>query len=117
LSNSRDFRSLKKTGAEVVYICNLFTEPGSTHDYTASDHVQKLIEYSVPIDTVLVHKNGVNENVLSTYAKEGKFPVQYDKSSLSGLKIIEGNFVVRDEVPLRHSDETGEVLMELLNSL
>jgi len=65
-----------------------------------------------------VHKNGVNGNVLSAYEKEGKFPVVYDRDRLKGLvlDVIEGNFVL-NEVPLRHSDETGEVLMELLNSL
>ena len=31
--------------AKKVYICNLMTQAGETHDYTASDHVQAIYDH------------------------------------------------------------------------
>jgi len=108
---------LRNCESRKVYVCNLFTEPGSTHGYTVSRHIKTLKDYGVNIDTVLVHTDGLSSNVIGAYEREGKHPVVYNKDDVSRLaeNVIEGSFVVKNEVPLRHSDRTGEVLWELLN--
>jgi len=109
--------ALRNTRGRKVYVCNLFTEPGSTHGYTTSYHIRALRNHGVDVDTILVHTAGLDQNVLESYRKEEKYPVVYDRGKVKGLvdRIVEGDFVRRDEAPLRRSDVTGEVLWQLLN--
>ena len=45
LLNKELNEAIKNSKAEKMYICNLFTQPGETDNYTVSDHVKKIEEY------------------------------------------------------------------------
>ena len=108
---------LARTGGKKVYVCNVLTEPGSTHRYPVSEHIRALQRHGVTIDTVLVHTGGLTEDVVRKYESEGKYPVDYDRDVVLdlGLSVIEGDFAVQGMIPVRHSEATGKTLFGLLN--
>ncbi len=110
--------ALRDSRGQKVYVCNVLTEPGSTHDYTVTRHLEALRDHGINIKTILVHVGGLTEDVIDAYAREEKHPVEYDEDRVVslGVNIIKGNFVVPDGIPVRHSDNTGETLWRLLSN-
>ena len=47
--------------AKKVYICNLMTQAGETHDFTASDHVRAIYDHMERpfINTILVNNEDI----------------------------------------------------------
>ena len=44
---------INKAKAEKVYICNLFTQPGETDDFTVKDHIDYIEKYALSITEYL----------------------------------------------------------------
>lgn len=82
-------KAILDSRAKKVYICNLMTQAGETGNYTASDHVQALIDHMGEnfIDTVLISKEEIPENVQYLYKQEKASPVKIDVEVLETLNI------------------------------
>lgn len=110
--------ALRKTKAKVVYVCNVMTQAGETTNYTASDHIQAIIDHIGQgcIHSVLVHNKPIEEEYRKKYAEENAAPVVYDNDRLfnMGLDIIEADIIDHSKKMLRH--DTGKVA-KLLYSL
>ena len=95
---------IDKSKAKILYVCNMFTQPGETDNYTASKHVNVLNSYlgKRKIE-VLIANNGVipNDFLVRYHTEEQKDPVIIDKEKLK-LKLIEDNFVTIDNGTLKH---------------
>ncbi|MCB9893383.1 MAG: uridine diphosphate-N-acetylglucosamine-binding protein YvcK [Planctomycetes bacterium] len=100
--------ALMKTPAVVGYICNIMTQPGETQDFSASRHVEVLIEHTNEnlIDFVVVNTGKVPDALAAAYAAEHSTPVAADLDKLTTLKgsprIITGDLVKADHV-VRHN--------------
>ncbi|KHD44038.1 YvcK family protein [Streptococcus hongkongensis] len=90
--------ALKRTKAEVVYICNIMTQHGETEHFSDSDHISVLNRHLGQdlIDTVLVNI----EKVPQDYMDKNKFDeylvqVEHDFAGLTNeaKKIISSNFL------------------------
>lgn len=48
--------AIKDSGAPVIYVCNVMTQPGETTDYSAGDHLKAILKHSMRglVDYVLV---------------------------------------------------------------
>lgn len=70
-----------------VYICNLMTQAGETHDFTASDHVKAIYEHMKCsfIDTILVNNEDIPSHIQKRYKEELAQPVRYDLQKLYEL--------------------------------
>lgn len=89
--------AITASGAELVYVINLFTKRGQTDGFTATDHVREVTKYAgrAP-DHILVHEGPFSEDVLSWYAKEGERPVEDDlgedvracRASLASVQVV-----------------------------
>ena len=102
--------AVKKTKAEVVYICNIMTQKGETDHFTDADHVRVLNRHlgEKVIDTVLVNIQEWNE--ISQ-------PVTHDFAGLreQGCRVISANFLrLRDNGAFHDRDK---VVNELINRL
>lgn len=95
---------IDKSSAKILYVCNMFTQPGETDNYTASKHVNVLNSYlgKRKIE-VLIANNGVipNDFLVRYHTEEQKDPVLIDKENLK-LKLIEDDFVTIDNGTLKH---------------
>ncbi|SFM22111.1 conserved hypothetical protein, cofD-related [Gracilibacillus orientalis] len=111
--------ALRKTKAKVVYVCNVMTQAGETNHYTASDHVQAIMDHigTGCLQSVIVHNKTIARNVQMVYAEENAEPVKYDLDRLRqmGLEIIEEDIVKERNHSLRHdTDKVANVLYSLM---
>lgn len=106
-----------RSKAKKVYICNLMTQAGETSNYTASNHVQALIDHMEGnfLDTVLISKEEIPENVQSLYKQEKASPVKIDIETLEslGIDIVKKDIAVVYEGAVRHdATEVAKWLVE-----
>src|SRR5690625_3776561 len=101
--------TLKQTAGKVVYVCNVMTQVGETTNYTASDHVQAIVDHigADIIDAIIVHNEPISKAMRTLYAEEQSEPVVLDKQRLIdlGLEVIEGDIIDQAKPYLRHDTE------------
>lgn len=72
--------AISKSQAKKIYVCNIMTQPGETTGYTASEHIQAIIDhagYPNIIDSVLVN-NSLPDDLSPDYEQANSFPVIVD---------------------------------------
>ncbi|WP_295729611.1 YvcK family protein [uncultured Limosilactobacillus sp.] len=112
--------AVKRTKAEVVYICNIMTQKGETDHFTDADHVRVLNRHLGEqfIDTVLVNIQPVPKDYINFQEwNEISQPVTHDFAGLreQGCRVISANFLrLRDNGAFHDRDK---VVSELLNRL
>lgn len=104
--------AIRKSGAPVLYICNIMTQPGETTGFTVSDHLKALIDHigGGVIDFVLANNGIPNEDVLKKYEKAGAFPVVIDRTKVQslGVNLIEADLLG----PLKEASQDTKVLAD-----
>lgn len=112
--------AVKKTQAEVVYICNIMTQKGETDHFTDADHVRVLNRHlgEKVIDTVLVNIQPVPKDYINFQEwNEISQPVTHDFAGLreQGCRVISANFLrLKDNGAFHDRDK---VVNELINRL
>jgi uncharacterized cofD-like protein len=78
---------ISRSGARVVFVMNLMTEPGETDGMTAADHVCALLRHvpGMPVHEVLVAAMPTSSRLLAGYAASGARPVTADVAALRAL--------------------------------
>lgn len=99
--------AIDKSNAEVMYVCNIVTQPGETDNFKVSDHVNALNEYlgDKKVSVVVANSGAISKKIAEKYSNtEQKDPVIFDKKTLKnmGLKIISDDFVTITDDTLRH---------------
>lgn len=100
-------KAIDGSKGKIMYVCNMFTQPGETDDFTVSKHVDELNHYlgRRKVDTVIVNNGKIKPEFLNKYQREEqKNPVVIDHDKLEELKVtlVEGNFVTVSEGALKH---------------
>ncbi|WP_423799569.1 gluconeogenesis factor YvcK family protein [Neobacillus sp. SAB-20_R2A] len=108
-----------RSHAKKVYICNLMTQAGETHGYTASDHVRAIYDHlsSAFIDTILVNNEEIPQDVQLRYNEELAHPVLYDVDRLTelGLETVYADIANLENGALRHDPKkVAKILYNLL---
>ncbi len=97
--------TLRKSQAVKIYICNVMTQPGETDGYSASDHVQAILDHVGPgvIDYVVINNQSVAEELQQKYADQGAYPVTNDaeKVEAMGIKVTQAD-VINETNLVRH---------------
>lgn len=120
LINKELVRAIKKAKAPKMYICNLFTQPGETDNFTVSDHIKTLENYlgSKNINVVVANNNMLNNELVNIYqTKEQKDPVQLDMDNLKKLNVevlAENLAKVEDSVYRHDSLKTAYLIFSYL---
>ena len=100
--------SIDNSKADVMYVCNIMTQPGETDDYKASDHIKTINKYlnNKKVNVIVVNNGKVTKKIKEKYlSMEQKDQVIYDKEELKklNLKIIADNFIKVEDDVLRHN--------------
>jgi uncharacterized cofD-like protein len=108
-----------RSRAKKVYICNLMTQAGETHGYTASDHVKAIYEHMncAFINTILVNNEEIPQDIQLRYNEELADPVLYDLPQLFeiGLEVVHADIAYQENGSLRHDPKkVAEILYNLL---
>ena len=97
--------ALLKTKAKIIYILNIMTKFGETHNYQASDFVGK-IEYYLAraVDGVICNTRKPNQKILKKYHKEKAEFVELGKTANWGGKrlIYQSDLLDTSEDVVRH---------------
>ncbi len=97
--------AIKNSKAKKLYIMNLMTKPGQTHNFNASDHINALEEYIGNIDYCLVPKKfAFPRGLMSRYKKLESYPVIVDEENFIDTELIETD-IVSEEVHERHKND------------
>jgi uncharacterized cofD-like protein len=81
--------TLRKSQAVKIYICNVMTQPGETDGYSASEHVQAILDHVGRgiIDYVVINNQNVAEELRQKYADQGAYPVTSDVDVIEAMGI------------------------------
>ncbi len=92
----------------VVYVANLMTQPGETHGFTVSDHLEAITRHVGPIVTdVLVDAEPVPAWLRRRYGEEGAEPVHVDREAIArlGVRLHEAVLHATSGQQVRHDPE------------
>ncbi|HET7580862.1 MAG TPA: YvcK family protein, partial [Bacillales bacterium] len=113
-------KAVCQASAKKVYICNVMTQRGETNHFTASDHVQALIDHLQCsfIDTIVVNNKSIPDEITARYQEEGAEPVHYDEERLKsfGFEVISGKMIQYDQSVIRHDEQrVSQLLYEMVS--
>ena len=94
--------TIAKLDTPIMYLCNLFTQPGETDSFSVSDHIKMLNSYlkDRKVDVVIANKEKIDPKMAKKYeTEEQKDPVliDYDELEKMGVELIEDDLVIIDE--------------------
>lgn len=100
-------KAIDESKGKVVYVCNMFTQPGETDDFTVTDHINILNQHlgKRKIETVIINGGKIPKKFIEKYHREEeKDPVIIDKEILNNMnvKIIKDDFVKIEDGSLKH---------------
>ncbi|MBQ7031231.1 MAG: YvcK family protein [Bacilli bacterium] len=120
LLDSKLNNAIKNSKARTMYVCNLFTQPGETDDYTVSNHIELLEEYlgKNSIDIVVANNTKMNSALVKKYeTEEQKDQVILDLDNLEKMnkKVIADKLYKIEENYYRHDElKTAYVIFSYL---
>ncbi|MBA4537573.1 YvcK family protein [Bacillus aquiflavi] len=108
-----------RSKAKKVYICNLMTQAGETHQYTASEHVKAIYDHMkcTFIDTILVNSKQIPREILKPYHEEFANQVFCDHNKLYelGIEVVGGDLVTFEDGVIRHDTKlVASILYSML---
>lgn len=94
--------TIAKLDTPIMYLCNLFTQPGETDSFSVSDHIKMLNSYlkDRKVDVVVANNEKIDPKMAKKYeTEEQKDPVLIDYEELEkmGVELIEDDLVIIDE--------------------
>lgn len=88
-----------------VYIANLMTQPGETHNYSVADHVRAIYVHTGHrlFDSVVINRTPISPRLRRRYAAQGAEPVDPSFTDLDamGVKYVTGDILQQEKV-VRH---------------
>lgn len=111
-------RTLDKSKAKIMYVCNMMTQPGETDDFKVSDHVKVLNSYlgKKKISVVIANNGEIPKEVLKKYeTEEQKDQVELDEENLKDIRTITRNYVTIENETIRH--KVNKLSVDIYNYL
>lgn len=111
---------INKAKADKMYICNLFTQPGETDNFTVIDHIDLIEKYlgKNSLDVVVANNTVMSSRLAAKYAvKEQKDPVILDVNEFKNRKIkliSDKLFMIEDNMYRHDSLKTGYIIFSYL---
>lgn len=110
--------AIRKSKAPKIYVCNVMSQPGETDGYTASDHVQAIVDHvgKDVIDYVLVNIGEIPEHLLEKYESQGAYPVKADIDVIKqmGFKPIARPMISLTNLVRHNPDELAKCILEVI---
>lgn len=103
-------KSIKKSNAEIVYVCNVMCQNGETVGFSVEDHENALVSIiGKKIDRIIVNSGEINEEVLKKYKEENKDAVKVNegKSYYEYYDLVE----VMDDRVVHNSELTKKIIL------
>lgn len=100
-------KAIDESKGKILYVCNMFTQPGETDEFAASDHIKVLNDHlgKRKIDTVIINDGKIPKKFIEKYHREEeKDPVIIDKENINkmNVRIIKDDFIKLRDKGLKH---------------
>jgi len=81
--------AIRKSKAQVFYVCNIMTQPGETDGYSVSKHVMAIINHCGfnIIDKVIINNEEISPRLKAKYKEQGAEPVFFDSWMTKDLPV------------------------------
>ncbi|MDO4536147.1 MAG: YvcK family protein [Clostridium perfringens] len=100
-------RSIKKSKALKLYICNIMTQPGETQKFSVSDHLKVLFDHCGRdiIDCVIANEQSIHPDLKDKYYAEGSDIVNLDVDELEklGVDVVKDDLTEIQKTYVRHN--------------
>ena len=109
--------AIDESNAKIIYVCNLFTQPGETDGFKVSDHINLLNSYlgNKKIDAVITNSERVSKKVLKKYeTEEQKDLVINDTENIKVLNVQKPLVTYADGTLKHDSVKLGLEIMNIL---
>lgn len=99
--------AIDNSKAEIMYICNMMTQPGETDSFTVSQHITALNMYlgRKKVSKVIANNGSISETILNKYlVDEQKDPVRIDVDELEKMQVglIQKDLVSTSDGMIKH---------------
>jgi uncharacterized cofD-like protein len=111
-------REIEASNAVKLYVCNVMTQPGETDGYSASRHVEALLENAgARVCDIVVVNDQLPRKLLDAYAEEGQLPVVVDKAKLDrlGMRTVRASVMSETQTVRHDSEKLASVVIEIID--
>ena len=108
--------ALSASRAKKVFVCNLLSKWGETHDSVASDIAHVVLSYSglSKFDYAICNTEKMDAKLVTAYGKEKKYPIHCDdKLSEYAGEVIIGDFFSEADIARHDSAKIAKTISEL----
>lgn len=109
--------AIDRSNAKIIYVCNIFTQPGETDGFSVSDHIKLLNNYlgKRKIDTVITNNEKISKTIQKKYETlEQKDLVKIDDKNIDIENVKKPLIKIEDEM-IRH--DSVKLALEIMNIL
>ena len=109
--------AIDNSDAKIIYVCNIFTQPGETDGFKASDHIKLLNSYlgKRKIDTVITNSEKISKKIQKKYENlEQKDVVLVDDKNIECENVKKPLVKIEDEMMRHDSVKLGLEIMNIL---
>jgi uncharacterized cofD-like protein len=110
--------AIDKSNSKLIYVCNLFTQPGETDGFKVSNHINLLNSYlgKKKIDAVITNSEKINKRLLKKYeTQEQKDLVLNDEENIKINNIQKPLVTLASDGTLKH--DSVKLGLEIMNYL
>lgn len=112
-------RAIKNCKGFKIYISNIMTEPGQTHEYSLSDHIKAIVDHvgEGVIDYCIYDTGEIVPEIIRKYNEEGSELVDQDtaKAKSMGMHLLKRDLATVDGEKIRHNpDAIAAAIVELI---
>ena len=110
-------RSMKKSKALKLYICNIMTQPGETQKFSVSDHIKVIFDHCGRdiIDCVIANEESIHPDLRDKYYAEGSDIVNLDIEELEklGVDVVKDDLTETQKTYVRHNaQKLAKIIIE-----
>ncbi|MGE5370763.1 MAG: gluconeogenesis factor YvcK family protein [Solirubrobacterales bacterium] len=111
-------QAFRETTAPRIFIANIMTEPGETTGFTASDHLNAVIQHIGPgsLDYAIVNNTAIDDERLARYQAEGAGPVIPDAMAIrrAGVQPVFENLLGSREVAWHDPERLAATIIRVI---
>lgn len=108
--------ALARSKGKKVFVCNLLSKWGETHDNVASDIAHVVLSYSglSKFDYAICNTAPMEKKLVAAYEKEKKYPIHCDdKLSEYAARVLTGDFFSEADIARHDSAKIAKTISEL----
>ena len=109
--------AIANSGADVVYLANVMTQPGETTGYTVAGHVEALLDHASGLEISCVLRNSapVPAEMIARYREDGAEPVLHSRDDALPCALVSEDLLLHGPVVRHDGVKTAGALQSIFH--